>query len=192
MHVWSSLLLLSYNRYFCQQFGREKMLLDDLLEKARSSWKTYSKMALRICPHCADPLQPVQNEWRCHACKFALFTCFPSTLCNGCGKHRFQEPKETDNGMFGFGGPGGPSEELHVCPGNGFTYSPQQALQVWMRTFYNCSHELVPNYPNLYNRVVQLGDIPERLSDPSHAGYILYQYCKLRELVENEQVQSIV
>ena len=171
IHIWSSILLLAYDRQFCQQFGREKLLVEELLEKARASWKTYAKLSLRICPNCGSPLRPVQNEWRCEPCKFAFFTCYPSTQCNSC-THKFDYV--------------GQPEVPHVCEGNGYTYSTQQELQSWMGTFYNRSQELVPNYPMLYSRVVRVGDIPESLADPRHVGHPFFQFCNLKELLEYE------
>ena len=171
IHIWSSILLLAYDRHFCHQFGREKLLLEDLLDKARASWKTYSKLAVRICPHCGLSLHPVQNEWRCEPCKFAFFTCYPSTQCNSC-EHRFDYIDHP--------------EEPHLCKGNGYNYSTEQDLQVWMRTFYDRNQKLVPNYPILYNRVVQMGDVPEALTDPGHIGHVFYQFCNLKELLDKE------
>ena len=171
LHIWGSILLLAYDRHFCQQFGREKLLVEELLEKARASWKTCIKLILRICPHCSAPLHPVQNEWRCEPCKFAFFTCYPSTQCNSC-THKFDFV--------------GHPEVPHTCEGNGYTYSTQQELQSWMGTFYNRSQELVPNHPSLYRQVVVIGDIPESLADPRHVGHPFYQFCNLKELLEYE------
>lgn len=169
IHIWSSILLVSYDRHFCQHFSREKLVMEDLLERARQSWKAYAaNLILRVCPHCFAPLEAYQNEWRCqNSCRFAFHTCFPSTACNGC-KHRFDNVYETE----------------HVCPGNGITYSTQQTLWSWMRTFYDRSQTLVPNFPALYNQVVRLGDIPDALTDAKHTGHVFYQFCHLHEMLQ--------
>jgi GTPase SAR1 family protein len=169
IHIWSCILLVSYDRYFCQHFAREKLVIEDLLERARQSWKSYAaNLMLRVCPHCFTSLEACQNEWRCrNSCRFAFHTCFPSTACNNC-THRFDNVYETE----------------HVCPGNGLTYSTQQTLGSWMRTFYDRSQSLVPNFPALYNQVVRLGDIPESLTDANHTGHVFYQFCHLHELLQ--------
>jgi GTPase SAR1 family protein len=169
IHIWSSILLVSYDKYFCEQFPREKMVMEDLLERARQSWKSYAAyLVLRVCPHCFTPLEAYKNEWRCQkSCRFAFHTCFPSTACNGC-KHRFDNVYETE----------------HVCPGNGITYSTQQTLGSWMRTSYNRSQTMVPKFPALYSQVVRLGDIPDSLTDANHTGHIFYQFCHLHEMLQ--------
>ncbi|CAB9496256.1 expressed unknown protein [Seminavis robusta] len=173
--VWSSILLLSYDRHFCQQFSREKLVMEELLERARQSWKSCAAtVVLRICPYCVAPLVAFQNEWRCpNTCQFAFHTCFPSTACNGC-KYRFDNVYETE----------------HVCPGNGYTYSTQQTLHAWMRTFYDRTQTLVPNFPALYNQVARLGDIPESLSHHNHVGHAFYQFCHLQELMLQESAAA--
>ena len=174
MQMWGSVLLLSYDKHFCQNFGREKLLIEELLGKAKEAWNLHKDTKLRLCPHCGAPLQPYQNEWRCDACRFAFLTCYPSTLCSECQDHRFDEDNPATTSI----------KEPHVCPANGFTYSAQQNLQLWMKTFYNRSQTLEPVYPNVYHQVVQTGMIPESLSDPHHMGHVVCQFCILKEMID--------
>ena len=166
-HIWSSILLVSYNSHFCNQFGREKLLLQELLDKAQCSWKTYHKLSLRLCPHCGLSLHAVQNEWRCDSCMFAFSTCFPSTQCNFCD-HRFDYDT-------------GPPDEPHVCPGSGFTYWTCQDLHAWMKVGYNRKQELVPVYPVLYERICSMGNLPASLDDANHVGHIWNEFCRFKE-----------
>jgi hypothetical protein len=50
--IWRSVLLLSYDKYFCQVFGKEKILLESLAQRSNAAWIDRVSSCLDTCLHC--------------------------------------------------------------------------------------------------------------------------------------------
>jgi hypothetical protein len=87
--IWRSILLLSYDKYFCQVFGKEKIILESLAQNANAAWGD-SVPLLDKCWDCNEPLISLVVGKQCNGCKMMytekgdhrLFgTYLPGKLC---------------------------------------------------------------------------------------------------------------
>jgi GTPase Era involved in 16S rRNA processing len=156
--IKGSILLLSYNRYFVESFGREKVMTETLC--STQTMPTIDMMS--NCRHCARSLQ--QRSKSCKSCESCRYIFFFSLVDNDC-------PNCEENIHYGDCQCGYYSFEL---------YSDQINLE-----FDSSTKRLTAVEMDLYKKFVHV-EIPELLSDPSHFGHIIWKYCEFMETIDKK------
>jgi hypothetical protein len=164
--IWRSILLLSYDKYFCQFFGKEKILLESLAQRSNATWIHLS--SLDTCSECHGPTTAVTGGKSCHNCKIVFMKEFPvvnnSRLCLSCARSCISSNR---------------------CGSCSFSYRQlvDNALKGWEKPFYYNSKPVPANPDAAYKSVVHV-DVPESLSNPEHFGHLAWKFCEFMASVE--------
>jgi hypothetical protein len=99
--IWRSMLLLSYDRVFCETFGKEKIILEELQhESLQWKWNSSSRVPFfnENCPKCRNPLEKMKKKPHFPMCKHCstVFLDGPpeeNLKCCYCGNESVGEHK---------------------------------------------------------------------------------------------------
>lgn len=171
--VWGSILLLSYDRHFCEVFGREKILFEKLAQNA-NAWRG-AAFNPTTCPYCLSPFGSKTGHKHCGSCKLIFTNVLPwQGNCISC----YRQGSGTafivkDN----------------KCYNCGTSYrEPPPDLNAWLELKYNAEGKLTPVHPDKYKKIIHV-EVPESLSDPKHFGHLVYKFCRFMESIEDKQSQ---
>jgi hypothetical protein len=178
--IWRSILLLSYDKYFCQVFGKEKIILESLAQNANAAWVD-SLPIFDKCWDCNEPLTALPAGKQCSSCR-VIYTekgdwkrcsyCFVPPPALGFGQSVKNVRKlngEILNGHCGI-------LNGH-CGSCGWNYRILTTSRALMAIPFYFNGKPVPADPDpLYKANVHI-DVPESLSDPKHFGHLMWKFC---------------
>ena len=169
--IWRSVLLLSYDKDFCEMFGREKTICEDMVLEAHNWAASGFKGFDKHCTHCPAKLDKTRRKPqapRCGSCKIIFLREAPkeSMDCLYCGN--------------------GNVDESFQCNNCKCRYEAFPNLKEWLNFSYGDDCEIQPADPDNYEKVVHL-DIPETLSDANHFGHPVYKFLEFAASLKNKK-----
>lgn len=175
--IWRSILLLSYDKSFCQAFGREQIICQALAQEA-NNWKANGfNGAEKNCPHCFTTLDKTKKKPFYPRCKGCCVVFMPGQAmtesfdCAYCGNCKL----------------GGQSRQCENCK---CRHEELPNMKESLKFSYSEDGILVPADADKYNKVVHL-DIVESLDDPNHFGHPIYKLCNfVASLAETKTLAS--
>jgi hypothetical protein len=161
--IWRSILLLSYDKYFCQVFGKEKMLSESLAQSANAAWIDLKSFT---CSECSRDTTAATSGGgkQCTTCRIVFVKELPidnspCVLCYNTSRR----------GRVG------------SCRCTSCLYTYQQLEDDWrklVKPFYYNGKPVPVNPDPVYKSVVHV-DVPESLSSPKHFGHLAWKFCEL-------------
>jgi endogenous inhibitor of DNA gyrase (YacG/DUF329 family) len=99
--IWRSMLLMSYDRVFCEKFGKEKIIIEELQhESLQWQWNSSSRVPFfqENCPKCRNPLEKMKKKPYRPMCKHCLIVFLDGApeenmKCSYCGNESIGEHK---------------------------------------------------------------------------------------------------
>jgi hypothetical protein len=169
--IFESILLLSFDRQFCELFGREKIMLERLSHKMKNAVNdvVYNWENLK-CLRCETDLGTTNV---CGSCRLSYNypDVKPGDSCPACTDRNTRlDSKSRCNNYCSFT----------------FTKHPAATgVGGALKTTYTGGH-FEPNNPDAYKKAVHI-PVPQSLSAPKHFGHLLWTYCRFVESLAAEK-----
>jgi GTPase SAR1 family protein len=163
--IWRSILLLSYDKYFCEVFGKEKILMETLAQSANAAWIDLQSASLDTCPECSRDTTSWPYGKNCKHCCIVFVKELPlhNTLCSRCQRAHISGNR---------------------CSRCSFSY--RQFEDDWrglVKPFYYNGKRVPANPDAVYKSVVHV-DVPDSLSNPKHFGHLAWKFCEFMASLE--------
>jgi hypothetical protein len=160
--IWRSILLLSYDKYFCQVFGKEKIILENLAQNANAAWVD-SLPIFDKCWDCNEPLAALSAGKQCNSCRVVYTEKGDCERCVRCPRPSSRRvTRKISNGR---------------CESCGWNYRIVPDSKALMIPFYY-NGKPVPADPDHFYKAHAHIDVPESLSDPKHFGHLMWKFCE--------------
>lgn len=159
--ILDSILLLSYNKHFCEIFGQIKSEVSIRLQIALRKIKTTST-SMATCPSCLGVLSGFGTGKVCDSYCMVYVDSIPSS-CDNCGTSSVTYDSVT--------------KTLSCC--DYYTYHVQSTL-VSLKRKYGTMNDLVPSQPDIHKRWAHVS-IPKSLHDENHFGHVPFEFFQLVE-----------
>jgi hypothetical protein len=153
--IWRSILLLSYDKYFCQVFGKEKILLESLAQSANAAWVDSEPLSDK-CLGCSQSLTALSAGKQCPSC------CIVYTV----GKREDHCCIRCRGGVLN-----------GRCNNCSWTFRILTTSKASVMPFYYNGKPVPADPDPLYKANVHI-DVPESLSDPKHFGHLMWKFCE--------------
>jgi hypothetical protein len=163
--IWRSILLLSYDKYFCQVFGKEKILMESLAQRSSAIWIDLASLSLDTCSSCFKTTTAVTGGKRCKHCMIVFMKVLPGngSLCISCRNYLLSGGR---------------------CRSCSFYYKQVvDGLKGLEKPFYYNGKPVPANPDAVYKSVVHV-DVPESLANPKHFGHLAWKFCEFMTSLE--------
>jgi len=178
--IWRSILLLSYEKYYCEMFGREKIMVEALCHEA-CNWKASNDAAVdkTHCPHCSGALDETKKKPvypRCRPCSIVFLPGKELAAVESCVycSHGKLLPD---------------LQKTLQCENCKYKHEEFPNIVEWLKFSYDNKCKVVPMLPEKYQRVVHL-EILESLNDPNHYGHVAYKFCNFIASLKQDNAKS--
>jgi hypothetical protein len=167
--IFQSILLLSYDPYFCDSFGKFKIKAEEGVFQAQL-WKA-TKMGSfpEVCPHCIEHLDETKQK--------------PVHMrCKGCTKVFIDGPLKDDV-------PCGYCAAAKVGPSNAkcdnCKYEHEILIKVadWHKVEMKEDGTTVPLHEQLFTKIVHV-EVPENVNDPDHFGHPIFKASSFAKAIK--------
>jgi GTPase SAR1 family protein len=184
--IWKSILLLSYDKYFCQVFGKEKILMEILAQRSTATWIDKASSCLDTCLYCGS------STTKHHISAFPFggdsssklhFGDSSSKRCDGC-KIVYMEKVELKQNRCLSCHTGTVSKRRCDNASCGARYQEVLDLKTLVNPFYYNGRSL-PVDPNPICKAVVHIDVPESLRSPKHFGHLTWLVCEFMASCED-------
>jgi hypothetical protein len=161
--IWRSILLLSYDKYFCQVFGKEKILMEMLAERSNAAWVDLTS-TLNTCYECCEATTTTVRAGgkKCIGCMIVFMKDLPvdNDTCLNCNRNNCISNRRCRHCFVSYRKPAGVKDfaELFYC------------------------------YPSHVYRSVVHVDVPESLSNPKHFGHLTWKFCEFMASLEGTNI----
>ena len=158
--IWRSILLMSYNKHFCELFGKEKIICEGL-HLSMNEWAKNGYTGFdQYCSYCSGQVEVTKNgDPRCKSCTVIFMKpgqLSAKTKCRYCG-----------NGKIG-------SE--YRCGNCHYLHAEFPDFEKWLTFSYDENLQLVPADLENYQKIVHL-QVPTSLEDSNHYAHPIYKVC---------------
>jgi GTPase SAR1 family protein len=183
--IWRSILLLSYDKYFCQVFGKEKILLESLAQRSNAAWIDRVSSCLDTCLHCGGSTAEHDISFSFPPTMFVPShgfgsnpNNFPSNVkrCNGCNIVYMEKLDLEQNRCLSC--PKGTVSQRHCDNAScGARYRELIDLKALVNPFHY-NGKSFPVDPNPICKAVVHIHVPESLSSRKHFGHLTWTVCE--------------
>jgi hypothetical protein len=170
--IWRSILLLSYDKYFCEVFGKEKILLESLAQRSDAAWIDLKSPSLDTCSSCKRATSLLVCGKQCTTCNIVFVKELPldKSVCARCQRQN----------------------AISCCNCRYCCFSYRQLEDDWrgvVKPFYYNGKPVPANPDAVYKSVVHV-DVPESLSNPKHFGHLAWKFCEF--MASREGTNAVV
>lgn len=170
--IWSSILLLSYDRQFCLAFGTPKLLMERELFNSQASWLALARSS-RWCPDCRGDLPKKDQQTTCGGIVVFFVKC---SSCNGVFlKKKYNVPITPTCISCGCRNARPKGLTCSSCKNARFCLTwPQH----WALLKYDgMSGKTEARYPTYYKFVSSVS-VVKSVDNKNHIGHAAYRFCE--------------
>lgn len=174
--VNQSILLLAYDPYFCENFGKFKIAADDCVFKARMWQATKLTSIPEVCPYCIETLDLTKQKPAHHRCK----------PCNKV----FVDGPFTDTMPCGYCGAADVGPTNAKCENCKYEHEPLVRVAEWHKTTNDDQGLVGPVHGDLFSKIIHVS-VPEKLSDPEHFGHPIFKASAFSKVIEDSKLKRL-